>query len=274
MDGIVELRGFLYLDEAAESLSSTMGRPVGVYELCDLAILHEIVMSVFFPVGVMARELTFDGGSVAGKILADDGELEPDTICSGVWDVYTPGQGARRIARDSERLTTGGGKSVEGMYVRKGDRVCRLIDGSGASALVIRLMELDRLGEKLDVVLGRSAAPEQSGVAINPLPPASTRETQAERIEFCLDELERFATSEGLPFDRKAMPGRKTDFDAFLRKADIAFTKLGKSTLAGYIKDAECAWPGNLGPNPASSPFYENALKWMRKPGVNAKQCG
>lgn len=100
------------------------------------------------------------------------------------------------------------------------------------------------------------------------------RESQRDRVEHYLCELERFAAEQGLPFDRKAMPGKKTDFDAYLRKADVTFSKLAKSTLADYIKKANCAWPSNLGPNPPSSNVYSHALKWMNEPWANAKQRG
>lgn len=91
---------------------------------------------------------------------------------------------------------------------------------------------------------------------VPPAPGRAKTETQGDRIEALLQEIEKRANDAGVPFDRQAMPGVKGDLLALAHAWDSALRSIRTvESLSRYLS-GRCKWPASAGAAPSARPLF------------------
>lgn len=87
-------------------------------------------------------------------------------------------------------------------------------------------------------------------------PARAKRETQADRVELLLQEIEKRAEEEGVPFDRQAMPGTKADLLVLAHAWDPALRSIRTTESLSEHLTGRCKWPLDASSKPSALPLY------------------
>ena len=101
------------------------------------------------------------------------------------------------------------------------------------------------------------------------------RETQAGRVARCLTDCETRAAAHGEPFDRKNMPGTKSEFLGLLHALHAELRSIETVvSLDRYLSKTGCKWPLNAGKQPSAAPLYARLFPEarIRAPGAVSPQ--
>ncbi|MDD3354155.1 hypothetical protein [Zoogloea sp.] len=80
--------------------------------------------------------------------------------------------------------------------------------------------------------------------------------TQRGRVKFVLEECERRAKENEIPFDRSKMPGNKQDFLDLMKRMEPSFKNMALASLGRYLK-RQCTWGLSAASNASATPLYE-----------------